>query len=189
MRPVSSAVAAVLFSAVAVLAACGGSSSGAAAPDVQRFNSTSQRVAAAAASYGAQAAGMTGTASCNAAETAYDGQVRPMVTDLQGMGPAMDDRMGGMSHGSDADMDCAANAMMAELDRHRAAACASPSDMAPNQAEARQHVATMTQWADHEMARSAELGGMMGMGTGGMGGSGSSTGHCVRGADGTYRMQ
>jgi hypothetical protein len=59
--------------------------------------------------------------------------------------------------------------------------------MAPNKAEAQQHVATMTQWASHERARSEELGGMMGMG--GMGGSGATTGHCVHEPDGSYSMQ
>jgi hypothetical protein len=79
---------------------------------------------------------------------------------------------------SDADMTCTADAMMAELDRHHAVACASTSDMGPNVTEAQQHVAAMTDWADHQMARSQELGGMMG-GTGGMGGTGSPSGHCV----------
>jgi hypothetical protein len=177
---------AVAFAATAT--ACGGSS-GTTSPDPRRFSALSQQVATTAASYGAQASGMASAAACSADESTYDGQVRPMVTELQGMGPAMDDRMGSMTRGSDADMDCAANAMLAELDRHRAAACGSPTDMGPNRAEAQQHVAAMTQWADHEMARSAEMGDMMGSGMGGMGGAGATTGHCVRDADGTYRMQ
>ena len=74
--------------------------------------------------------------------------------------------------------------MMAELDRHKAVACASSTDMALNKTEAQQHVTTMTRWADHGMARSAE----MGMGMGGMGGSGTTTGHCVHNADGSYTM-
>jgi hypothetical protein len=176
------------FALAVAATACGGSS-GTSSPDPRRFNALSQDVASAAASYGTQASGMASAGACSAAESTYDGQVRPVVTDLQGMGPAMDDRMGSMSRGSDADMDCAANAMMAELDRHRAAACASTTDMGPNRAEAQQHVAAMTQWANHEMARSAEMGDMMGSGMGGMGGAGATTGHCVRNADGTYTMQ
>jgi hypothetical protein len=78
---------------------------------------------------------------------------------------------------------------MAELDRHKAAACASATDMAPNKTEAQQHVAAMTQWADHEMSRSAEMGSMMGTTMGGMGGGGTTTGHCVHNADGSYTMQ
>ncbi len=168
-------------------AACGGSSVTTA--DVQKFNTLSQNVSSAAATYGTTAAGMTGAPSCNDAENAYDAQVRPMIGQMQGMAGAMDDRMGSMGHMSDADMDCGANAMMAELDRHKAVACASSTDMAPNKAEAQQHVTAMTRWADHEMARSAEMGSMMGMGMGGMGGSGMTAGHCVHDADGSYTLQ
>jgi hypothetical protein len=101
-------------------------------------------------------------------------------------------------------MACAAAAMVAELDRHQAAACASAGDMAPNVTEAQQHVATMTDWADHQLVRSHDMGTMMdaggggmmggggmggGMGGGGMGGGGMSTGHCVQNQDGTYTLQ
>jgi hypothetical protein len=41
--------------------------------------------------------------------------------------------------------------------------------MTPNKTEAQQHVTAMTQWGDHQMARSAEMGSMMGMGMGGSG--------------------
>ena len=168
--------------------ACG-ASSGVTTADVQKFNALSQNVSSAAASYGTTATGMTGTASCNDAENAYDARVRPMISEMQGMAPRMDDKMGSMSHMPHADMECGANAMMAELDRHKTVACASATDMAPNKTEAQQHVTAITQWADHEMARSAEIGSMMGMGMGGMGGSGMTTGHCVHNADGSYTMQ
>jgi hypothetical protein len=85
-------------------------------------------------------------------------------------------------------MGCAANAMMAELDRHQTAACASTTDMAPNEGEAQQHVAAMTQWASHEMARSHDLASMAGMGMGNMG-SGTAGGHCVHNVDGSYTLQ
>jgi len=176
----------VLVLAVAA-AACG--SSGVTSADVQKLNALSQDVSAAATTYGTHAAAMTDTGSCSSAENTYDAQVRPMVGQIQGMGTAMDDEMGSMNHMSDADIECGAQAMMAELDRHKGVACASATDMAPNKAEAQQHVATMTQWANHEMVRSDEMGSMMGMGMGGMGGGAMTTGHCVHNPDGSYTMQ
>jgi hypothetical protein len=87
---------------------------------------------------------------------------------LQGMGASMD-------------------AMMVELDRHRVVACASTTDLIPNEAEAQQHVATMTRWASHEIGRSHDLASMAGMGMGGMG-SGTTGGRCVHNADGSYTL-
>ena len=174
------------------LAACGGTS-GFESSQVQAFASASQAVAASAASYATQATTMTSASSCSGIQGAYDSQVRPMVGSMQGMGPSMDEMMGSMNHMGDADMECGAYAMMAELDRHRAVACASSTDMAPNVAEARQHATTMTGWANHQEARAHELGSMMGMGgmMGGSGGTGStsSTGRCVHGPDGSYTIQ
>ncbi len=174
------------------LAACGGTT-GFDSSQVQALAATSQAVAASAANYATQATTMTSASSCAGMQGAYDAQVRPMVGAMQGMGPSMDEMMGSMNHMADADMECGANAMMAELDRHRAMACASSSDMAPNVAEAGQHAATMTRWADHQAARAHEMGSMMGMGgmMGGSGGTGTtaSTGRCVRGTDGSYTIQ
>ncbi len=181
----------LLFLALpAILAACGGTSSGVDAGQIQSFSSTALAVSSAATTYGNQAATMNSASTCAADQSAYDGQVRPMVARMQGVAPAMDDMMGSMSHMADGDMACAAAAMMAELDRHGAVACASTSDMGPNVAEAGQHVAAMTQWADHEAARAHEMGSMMGM-SGMMGGSGGSvpTRHCAQAADGSYHLQ
>jgi hypothetical protein len=60
--------------------------------------------------------------------------------------------------------------------------------MAPNKVEAQQHVAAMVHRASHELGRSHDLGSMTGMSMGQMNG-GTSTGHCVRNADGRYRFQ
>ena len=170
-------------------AACGGTTSGISSAEIQAFNAAALAVSTAAATYGTQAAAMTSTATCTSAQGAYDPQARPKVIAMQGMGVAMDGSMGTMGHTSDEDMACAANAMMAELDRHAAIACASAADMTPNKAEAQQHVAAMTQWANHQMVRSNAMGSMMGMGMGGMGGAGMTTGHCVHNPDGSYSMQ
>ncbi len=167
-----------------VAAACGGSS-GSSGDGPRTLNSLSQNVSAAAEAYGIQASSMTDPMSCNADESSYDAQLRPMVEQMQAMAPGMDQSMSSMGHGDDADMACAANAMMAELDRHKGVACSSTTDMGPNKTEAQNHVAFMTQWADHQIVRSDEMGSMMG--TGGMGGE-MKTGHCVHNADGTYTM-
>jgi hypothetical protein len=171
-----------------ILAACGGSPSGLNAAEIQSFNSAAQGVSSAAVAYGNQAAAMTSLATCASAQGAYDSQARPLVVQMQGMGPSMDAMMGSMNHMDAEDMACSASAIMAELDRHRIAACASPADMTPNMTEAGQHVVTMTQWASHEMGRSHDLASMMGMGMGSMGG-GTTTGQCVHNADGSYTFQ
>ena len=171
------------------IAACGGSStSGVTTADVQRLNTLSQNVSSAVGTYGTQAATMTDSTSCNGAEITYDSHIRPMVSEIQGMGTAMDDKMGSLNHTSDADMECGANAMMAELDHHKTVACASATDMAPNKTEAQQHIANMTQWANHEMVRSDGMGSTMGMEMGGMGGGGITTGHCAHNPNGSYTM-
>ncbi len=174
----------------AILAACG-SSAGMTDSDVQAFRSTALAVSSTAVSYGAAATSMTSTAQCSAMQGAYDGQVRPMVSRMQGMSAAMDDMMGSMNRMADGDMGCAANAMMAELDRHASVACTSSTGVAPDAAEAQQHAAAMQQWAAHEQDRAQEMGSMMGM-SGMMGGSGGSTagaGRCVHNPDGSYTFQ
>jgi hypothetical protein len=97
--------------------------------------------------------------------------------------------MGSMNHMDAEDMGCTANAMLAEMNRHQAVACASSTDMTPNKTEAQQHVTAMTQWASHAMNRSHDLASMEGMNMGGMMGSGSTTGHCIHNADGSYTFQ
>jgi hypothetical protein len=179
---------ALLLLTVLSAAACGGTTSVLSSAEIQAFNAAALGVSTAAASYGTQAAAMTSTATCTSAQGAYDPQARPDVIEMQGMGAAMDRSMGSMGHMTDRDMACAASAMMVELDRHAAIACASAADMNANKAEAQQHVATMTQWADHQMVRSNAMASMMGTGMGGMAGGGMTTGHCVHDANGSYTM-
>lgn len=167
--------------------ACGGSS-GSSGASPQAMNELSRSIASAAATYGSQASAMTDPGTCRSDESSYDAQVRPMVEQMQGMAPEMDQTMGSMGRGADADMTCAAKAMMAELDRHRSAACPSTGDMGPNRSEADRDVATMTQWANHQLVRSQAMASMMGTGMGAMGGGGMTTGHCVQNADGAYTM-
>jgi len=181
--PVSALVGSSLL-----LFACGSSTTGINSAEIQSFNIAAQGVSSAVAAYGTQAASMTSAATCASAQTSYDSQARPLTGQMQGMGADMDAMMGSMKHMDAEDMGCSANAMMAELNRHQAVACTSSTDMTPNKAEAQQHVATMTQWASHEMGRSHDLASMAGMGMGSMG-NGTTSGHCIHNADGTYTFQ
>jgi hypothetical protein len=181
--------------ALAVLAvACGGSSSPSSADEVRTLNGLAADSASATSTYGSQAAAMSDTTSCNADESTYEARIRPMITRMRGMGPSMDLMMTSLGHPADSDIACGADAMMAELDRHHAAACASTTDMSPNEAEAQNHVTMMTAWADHQEVRTYAMGTMMGagmmggMGMGGMAGNGMTTGHCVHDQDGSYSM-
>jgi hypothetical protein len=90
--------------------------------DVQRFDTVSRQVGTAATTYGAQAASMQDVVTCDSLQGTYDGQVRPMVGVLLSMGGRMDRQMDGMGHMADGDMACSADAMQAELDRHRGGA-------------------------------------------------------------------
>jgi hypothetical protein len=178
----------IALSLAAAAAACGGSSNdggGNGTTDVQTFNTTSQAIAATASSYGTNAASMPGLAACSSDETGYDAQVRPMVQQMRTLSGGMDDRMRSMGQLSSADMACGSDAMLAELDLHQAIACASPTDMTPNESEAERHAQVMAAWAEHQRIRSVEVGSMMGMG--GMG-PGGTTGTCQRNSDGTYTM-
>jgi hypothetical protein len=173
-------------------AACGGTTSGASSTEVRAFNLSAQGASAAAASYGTQAAAMTSATTCASAQATYVSQIQPMLDQMRTMGTSMDGQMGSMGHMADGDMECAANAMLAEGARHGSVACASATDMTPNKSEAAQHVATMELWANHQMVRSSAMGSMMAMGTGmmgGMNGGTGSTGHCVHEPDGSYAMQ
>ena len=169
-------------------AACGMSSSGVTAAQVSDLRATAQAASTASTTYGAQASAMPDLPACTADEAGYHGQIAPMIDRMASMGAAMDGQMASMGHMTDGDMACVAAAMAAELARHHGVACASAIDMAPNQAEAAQHVGAMVAWAGHMMDRTGQMGGYMGMGM--MGGTGGTvTGHCVHEVDGSYVLQ
>ena len=176
-------------SLVAALGACGSShmnTNGSA--DAQALDSTAQSISNAANAYRTSSASMPDVAACAASENAYQTQVRPLVQRMHALAGAMDDRMSSMmGQTGSADMTCATDAMAAELDRHHAVACASPSDMLPNQAEADRHARWMIAWADHQRTRAGQVGSGSMQGGGMMGGS-ATTGVCQHGSDGSYTM-
>lgn len=177
------------LSLVATLMACGSSHmGGAGSADAQAFDAAAQSVSSAAIAYRESTATMPDAAACRAAETAYQAQVRPAVQRMHESAGTMDDRMSSMmGQAGSSDMACATDAMTAELDRHHGVACASASDMLPNQAEADRHARWMIAWADHQRARAGQVisGSMQG---GGMMGGAPATGTCQRAADGNYTM-
>ena len=59
------------------------------------MNALAQNVSIAGSAYDAQAAGMATAADCSSDEDHYDGQVRPMIAQMRGMGPQLDGMMMG----------------------------------------------------------------------------------------------
>jgi hypothetical protein len=152
---------------------------------VQGVHSLAQDVGAAVTAYGAAAAGMTDVPSCTTAESAYDAKVRPMVQQMSALAVDMDGMMSSLGQPAQADMACASDAMLAELDHHRAIACG--AEVSADLAEAARHVQAMTSWADHQRIRSEAMGSMMNVG--GMTSSGGTTGTCQQLADGSFAMK
>lgn len=172
----------IALSLAMALIACG--SSHMETVDVQSFHSTAQAISIAVTAYGSSAAGTSDGTSCASAESSYEAQVGPLMQHMHGLAGAMDARMSSMGHMASADMTCAADAMTAELGRHRGTACG--PDLLADKAEAASHVQAMTAWSDHQRIRSEQMGSMMGMATMGPGGT---TGTCQHNPDGSFTMQ
>ena len=170
------------------IAGCAGDG-GDGASDVQAFRTTATEISSAASSHAATASAMSDAASCLGDEAAYEATVRAMLERMHTMSGELDRQMSADGHMGSADMTCATAAMIAELDRHSAAACRS-TDMAANQAETARHSQVMTAWADHQRARCDELSSRMGGGgmMGGGAGTGGTIGTCQQDADGTYTL-
>ncbi len=177
----------VLAAMVVVAAGCGSDTQHVSQADVQGYATLSQQISSTASSYGTAAGATVDPSSCLSTHGSYDAQVRPMVDRMRSMSGAMDQQMDMMGRAADGDMSCGVDAMGAELDHHDAVACTSTA-MSANHAEATRHAAAMTGWADHQHARADEMGGMMGMGSGMMGGGGTTTVACHRNGDGTFTL-
>lgn len=173
-------LAAGLLTAV-IAAGCGDSSDE--RPDVRAYAGLAQQISASASAYGTAAEATSDVPSCQSGHGAYDAQVRPMVERMHAMSGDMDREMATMGHTAEADMTCGADAMIAEFDDHHAVACTS-ADMTANHAEAGRHAAAMQAWAEHQRARSEQMGEMMGM----MGTGGTSPAPCHRNGDGTFTL-
>jgi hypothetical protein len=188
--------AGVLGAAAMAISACGSTSSGASKPDVQAYAALSQQIASSASAYGAAANAAVDPSGCQSTHMSYDGQVHPMLDRMRSMSGTMDQQMDMMGRTADGDMSCGADAMEGELSHHDAVACTS-TVMSANYAEATRHATAMSAWANHQLARADEMGGMMGMNMGAMMGPGggmmdpggaTSAMTCHRNSDGSFTL-
>lgn len=145
--------------------------------DTRAYTALAQQISSSAAAYAAAAGSTSDVPSCQSGHAAYDAHMGPMLDHLHAMSGDMDRQMGMMAYG---DMMCGADAMLAELAHHDAAACTS-TDMTANHAEAARHAAAMEAWAEHQRASCAQM-------DGGRMGTGGSTTSCHRNADGTFTL-
>ncbi len=160
------AIAAASSTVLLAIAACGGPSMMPGATQgtadvtaITAYEGLTTHVQSAADSYGAAmgAPGMT-LAGCSAVHDAYDAQVRPWLSQMMQASGTMDAYMDAHGGGAYADMGCVANAMLSELDAHRAAACTFAT-LSDDQAEVTRHVGVMGTYGSHLTAR---CGTMMG---------------------------
>lgn len=94
--------------------------------------------------------------SCRAAHEQYDAAARPTVVKMVDMGKAMDAFMETHAGEMITDMSCVAAAMLTELDRHAAAACASTDETA-NRTEVGRHVGAMAGYDAHVKDRCSTM--------------------------------
>lgn len=166
------------------LAACGGTAStgtGATEAQLAAFQATGQGLANEIQSYSAKLSAPTAPEDCRAAHHQYDAAASPLVGHMQEQSHQMDGHMAGAGGHGMADMACTADAMGAELARHRAAACTS-NDPVANQVEALHHAQTMSGWLEHQRVRYEDIAAMSGM----MQAHSESTFACQANADGSF---
>jgi mono/diheme cytochrome c family protein len=141
---------------LAVLAGCSGSAmtsidtTDTTQNDIVTFENLASRTQSAAASYRASMSTLDLTpATCTNLRDQYDGQVRPWISQMVQMSREMDQLI--TTHGGtvQADTSCVSSAMLAELDRHRDAACTS--------GEVVQHTTAMSAYAADVVERSGEM--------------------------------
>ncbi|MHB8875645.1 MAG: hypothetical protein ACYC8T_18320 [Myxococcaceae bacterium] len=101
------------------------------------------------------AAAMT-MSTCTTEHDRYDAEMRPMIDSLKAKSGGMDTCMKDMGKPADADLAAGCTSMMAELDSHKTAACAS-MDLAAQKTEATRHCDAMKTWLDTAKARASYL--------------------------------
>jgi len=169
--------------------ACGGGtpdtspSSSPSASTVQAYQAVGQEMTSSITTYHGDTSTMPDSAACQAAWEKYQAAMALELGHMQEMSPVMDEHMGDDGHHGVADMSCVANAMAAEFQRHAAAACAA-HEVVADRGEAGEHVATMTEWMEHQRVRYQELGSTMGM----MSPPSETTWTCHQNPDGSYTM-
>ena len=152
------------FAGLAVAAGCGMGMTNTPTPaDPTAYQQLAMDIQAKVETHRAQAADAGTVDACNAEHTRYDGELRPMLDQLQMRSGPMDTCMTKMGKAGDADMATTCTSMVSELDRHKSVACA--PDLAADKAEAVRHCDAMKTWLASEDTRATFLkGGMGGMG-------------------------
>ena len=166
------------------IAACGGSvpsSSDALSTDLAAYQAVGQNLATTVQGYSVQSGSATSQTACQQVQAQYDHSASPLVDRMHEMSRTMDRHMDGEGSHDLADMECVAQAMEAEMARHRAEACQA-ADAAGNQVEATHHAATMVGWVEHQRIRYQNLAAMGGM----MTAHAESTFTCQANPDGTF---
>ena len=169
----------ILFSPFA-FAACDRSSPPPAPAEVARLRVLAGTIGASTEAYGARAALMTSSTACRAARSDHEDRVRPAIEGMVSLGARVDPWMRARGPSDHADVECAAGAMLAELDRHTDIACTAV-DLAANRAEAARHVEVLDRWSDLGAARAEEAGAATATSAAGSDGTGP---RCVRFSDG-----
>jgi hypothetical protein len=167
--------------------ACGGPSTSPSSTGAQTaassYQALGQDMATTVAQYQAATATMPDLAACQAVEAGYEARIGPMIDRMMTASAAMDQYMAGEMGPAAADMACVAAAMAAELDRHRAVACAAP-DVTVDRTEATRHAQTMAGWIDHQRVRYEQMGAAIGMTPP----TTDTTWTCTINADGSFTM-
>lgn len=153
--------------AAATAAACGGpatpsATTGAAQAMAQSYQAVGQDMTTTVGHYQTSTATMPDLGACRTAEGEYAATMGPLIDRMRTLSGSMDHYMAGAMGTSWADMDCVAQAMAAEYERHRAVACGAP-DVSVDQAEAAHHGTTMSGWIEHQRVRYEQMGEAMGI--------------------------
>ncbi len=133
--------------------ACGASSEGEAEPDaageIVGYQELALQTQSATDRYRATMTNPNATLeACAGLYEQYDGQVRPLLSQMVQLSGNMDGFMNGRRAGRFADSRCVAATMMDELDYHRSVACGFPR-LAQAQAEVTRHAEVMATYAQH----------------------------------------
>ena len=159
---------------VALTPACGASDesnpAGAGADDIATYRQSVIEVRSSATAYQTSMLDeATATvATCQELQDQYDSDVRPHVLQVEEWGIAMDTFMGQHGGSAMADVDCAGESILSELDEHHARACRL-ADLTADQAEAVRHVGVVTSYTHHLDERAAQMMNALGGGAAGWG--------------------
>ncbi len=174
--------------AAATAAACGGPAAPSATTNsaqavAKSYQAVGQDMATTVSHYQASTATMPDLGACRTAEGQYAATMDPLVDRMRTLSGTMDHYMAGAMGATWADMDCVAQAMAVEYERHTGVACAAP-DVSADETEAAHHGATMSGWIEHQRVRYEQMGEAMGITPP----SGDTTWTCVHNPDGSFTM-